>query len=170
MMRHFWPILSLLSLGLLLMQMSRSPAQRGGDDDPLFSPLEEQKMLAQFKHELARQKPDVRRLAVERRDVARKLLEAYFSEFAAGKTTVTDFVVEASRNLLEAELALADTKAERIAALERHWMWAKKGELINQPKFEAGTIGPGNYYRIKSLRLEAEYRLVQALTGPDRGE
>jgi RNA polymerase sigma factor (sigma-70 family) len=59
----------------------------------------------------------IRQLQVDRLDALRSNRDSRYSEFALGKTTVADYLIDAERRLLEAELELCTTDAERVATL-----------------------------------------------------
>ena len=124
---------------------------------------EEQKLIAKWRLELSENKSDLKKLARQRLDAARKNVEARFSEFATGRTTVADYLISAHRHWMDAELLVAVGKEQRITALENCWILAKKAEALYEPRFKAGTIGPANYYPIVVMRSEVEYALVKAM-------
>lgn len=146
-----------LALMALAFGIGHSLAQR---DE---TPEEEQKLIAKWRLELAENKPDLKKLARQRLDAARKSVEARFSEFATGRTTVADYLISAHRHWMDAELLGAVGKEQRIAALENCWILAKKAEAMYEPRFKAGTIGPANYYPLIVMRSEVEYALVKAM-------
>ncbi len=127
------------------------------------TPEDEQKAIAKWKLELAENKPDSKKLARHRLDAARRSVDARFSEFATGRTTVADFFINAHRSWMDAELLVATDKEKRVAALENCWILAKRAEALYEPRFKAGTVGPANYYPLVVLRAEVEYALVKAM-------
>ncbi len=159
MKKYLWPSLFLLALLALAWQVGRSQ-ERGDLTFP--EAFINSRDAAQVKRELATRKPDLRTLALEKRSAARSMLKWRFDEFAAGKTTIADFMLDAAEKLREAELAVCTTKAERLEALEQCWLVAKAADMINKAKFDAGTIGPANYYPVLYTRLQMEYDLVKA--------
>jgi hypothetical protein len=101
----------------------------------------------------------IRSLRVARVDALKKAEDTRFHQFETGKETVSDFVLHSSRLLLAAELELAETPRDRLAALQRTLERAKAIEKQNSEKFEAGTIGPAQYHLIPAYRLEVGDRL-----------
>jgi RNA polymerase sigma factor (sigma-70 family) len=127
------------------------------------APNMDQEWAERLKRELIQNKPDVRKLAVARVEAAHKLVDARMKAFLAGKVIPVDFLLDASRRLRDAELALAGPKKQRIAALERHWLLLKKVEEIDGEKFRAGSRGPIDYYPILVELHQAERDLVEAM-------
>lgn len=157
------PCLALLAaaVGLWTWQATRSQEEEPGFITSSGYPGNAE-WVARTKRELAVRSPSLRTLALEKRTAARKAFAARADEYAAGKTTIADFVLEAANKLREAELAVSATPGERVEALERCWLWAKWLEAINKAKFDAGTIGPNNYYPVVYARLHLESELISA--------
>lgn len=163
MTKHIRSILGCAVLTMLAFIVDTSLAQRPQVQlDPEPNPFDDKIWVLRMKLEFADRKPDLKKLAVARRDAARKVVVARFSEFASGGRAVTETIVEDSKRLLDAELAVPAVKQERIAALENHWLLTKKVEQIQKAKFDAGRIGPAEYYTIVGMRLEAELLLAKA--------
>ena len=98
---------------------------------------------------------------------ARDQVEARLKEFVAGKTTA-EFLADAERMLLEAELALATSKAARLDALERYWKVTWIAEQINRSKHESGSIAVTQYMNTLYQRLHAEWLLARMRDEPDK--
>jgi hypothetical protein len=128
------------------------------NDDWSFDPLLS-KELARDRFEVSRADP--RQLARARVEAARMALAAREEEFRAGRITV-DVLIDAARQVAEAELAVVAKPADRLAVLERHWRLARLADLLTAAKYRAGTVGPGDYAQVRYILLGAEIRLVQA--------
>jgi RNA polymerase sigma factor (sigma-70 family) len=92
---------------------------------------------------------------------AQEQYEGRWEEFITGKTTF-DFLAPWSGNWLKAELKLCHTKAEKIAAFERHFQRTEKAEKINKARLDEDVIPRTQYHQALYLRLEAEIWLVEA--------
>jgi hypothetical protein len=150
-------------LALLSFWMGKSYGQL--TEEEIANRREQEKQEARLKAELAgllRNPPDLEKLAAARVAAARKVADARMKEFMAGKVTPVEFFLDASRRLLDAELALDPGKKGRIAALERHWLVLRKAEEVNEAKFNVGTKGDVDFYPIVEARMEAEIALVKA--------
>jgi len=77
---------------------------------------------------------------IERRDVARKLVEAAKKEYDVGISKL-EAVLLAQNVLLEAELALAKTKAERIEILKQRLKNLRQLEQEVATKYQIGSHG-----------------------------
>jgi hypothetical protein len=98
--------------------------------------------------------------------VARELFYARAKQFIVGKKEVIpDFALAASRRLLEAELALSRTPADRVAAYERNWVRAKQLEVVARGKYESNVFDITQYAPAKFDRLEAELDWSRARAG-----
>jgi hypothetical protein len=122
--------------------------------DPLNS-----KELARAKFEATQSNPA--ELARAKLEAAFESYESRRKEFQAGRGTL-DILLESSRQLAEAELAVRDQQEDRVAVFE--WLWARALmiETINQVRFEAGRIDVPDYLQSRYGRLEAEIQWAQA--------
>jgi hypothetical protein len=102
-----------------------------------------------------------KKLMQARLEVARGELFARFEQFRAGPVTL-DFLLPASKRLLESELGVSDNRAEQVAALEQYWLQAHESEVVNTERYEAGRCAIQDYMEAKYLRLEAEIWLAEA--------
>jgi hypothetical protein len=100
----------------------------------------------------------VEELAKQRHEAAFITWASREKEFLAGRGTL-EFVHEAALSLLKAELALDGPPADRIAALERYWEFAKRDEEINRERFEHGRIPIQDFVDSSYQRIVAEIRL-----------
>jgi hypothetical protein len=106
--------------------------------------------------------PELRRLMIEHRDVLKQTVEAMQTKLNSGLDSV-EAVYEASIQLVEAELALATTREERLAALKANLEFCQKLELRAQDYQKAGLRNgdAANVLRAKANRLKAEIRLLR---------
>jgi hypothetical protein len=136
--------------------------RRAGKPLPLTGGLQER--LAEVLHapldtkEVARAKSeavraDVRRLARERREA-----------ILAGNECRRYFASATSERLLDAELALAGSKAERLAALERHWSRVAAIEVSVRESVETRlkTFTAADFWEARYDTLLAELLLAEA--------
>ena len=108
-------------------------------------------------------------LAKARRDpmekVHRYLWELYLvGANAPGRTmpVMSDLVKEAEARLLEAESAVSNKAADRLAAYEKQWEWRYVAELIKRRQFRSGYESRSALERARYARLGAEIRLLEA--------
>jgi RNA polymerase sigma factor (sigma-70 family) len=92
-------------------------------------------------------------------------------EYLAGKTTV-DFVLVASRQLLQAEVRNASNKKDgsSVAAYEDHAKRMRQIEEISKGKYEAGQIPITGFAQVTYARVEAEIKLEEARRASVPGE
>jgi hypothetical protein len=137
-----------------------SPGLLGGPEGPLPEGYHgDFREVPEARFEASRADP--RRLSLARLQAARTMFEERLEQFRAGRRTV-DVLLESSRWLLEAERAVARGAADDGAAFERHWRSALAIEEYTRGKFQRGTVGPGDYFKAKANRLEAEIGFAQA--------
>jgi hypothetical protein len=106
-------------------------------------------------------KSDVRDLLRQRYEAALVTWGSRAKEFLAGRGTL-DFLHEAALSLVEAELELDGSPADRLAALERYWEFTKRGEEINRGRYQDGRIAVQDLFESKYQRIVAEIRLGRA--------
>jgi hypothetical protein len=82
------------------------------------------------------------------------------SEYLAGRGTL-DILLESAAHLLEAECAVDDSRAARVAALERYWQQLWQAEQLAGKGYRDGRVKAADYFQVRDLRLGAELRLVQ---------
>jgi outer membrane protein TolC len=104
--------------------------------------------------------PDLKKLLQDRVEVARKGLKTSQAQVAAGQASMT-LVVDWSRRLLRAELALADKKADRVAARERYLEILKEAERMAKARHDAGRASPVEYLEATYERQSAEIALAR---------
>jgi hypothetical protein len=128
-------------------------------EDPFYDSIVTEVARSAF----AAGRADLRALAVERRDVARSGYRERMEKYRAGTQGGTlDLRLEAARQLLEAELAVRDDPAERLAAIERYWGQMSMAEDIVRRQYEVGRVSLAEYTRTRYNRLGAEMRMRAA--------
>ena len=88
-------------------------------------------------------------------------VEASRAAFLRGAVTV-DFPLDASRRLLEAELAMVSKRIDQCTAYQRHFDEMKTVEMITKELVYNDRFDIGGYLMTKAERLEAEVWLLQA--------
>jgi hypothetical protein len=104
--------------------------------------------------------PTVSELAKARLQAAREVYKGLIQERQIGRGDGSA-IAEWSPHLLEAELEVATTKADRLAALEAHLARMKDNEKIWQGRFDAGRVLAVDLTRARFARLDAELRLAK---------
>ncbi len=112
---------------------------------------------------------EVRKLQEKRRDVLRDALEGHEKLYQAGRAELGG-VIETSRHLLEAELALAAKDAERIAAHQRHLKTARALVELAMAKKKVARGTEVDVLDARALALEAEIGLLKAGGKPKKAE
>jgi hypothetical protein len=102
-----------------------------------------------------------RDLALARRDAARVCQQEQWENYQTGASGAP-VLFQASRKLLEAELAVLDDPAERVAARERYWEQTRIVEDVQRAKYEVGRVSLADVMQISYERLDAEIRLAEA--------
>jgi RNA polymerase sigma factor (sigma-70 family) len=103
----------------------------------------------------------IRKLQVERREALKQAEEARLQEFLAGRGTL-DLLLKISRLLLQAELDLAATAQQRIAAHAAHLKVAKEVDQFCEQRYHAGRMTPADFFQARAARLEAEIGWLKA--------
>jgi hypothetical protein len=103
----------------------------------------------------------IKALQKERRDALRDAIKATQKAYEAGRVTWDSFV-RVSRRLLDAELALATTAAERIAAHEAHVAILRNAEQLAKGRYEAGHLIFAEYQIARAARAKGEIELLRA--------
>ena len=96
----------------------------------------------------------------ERREVLRKLVDAAEQRYRAGAATL-EAAIRASNQLLEAELELADTKAERIAVHEKLVGNLQRLEQVAEARRAAAAAALEEVLEAKAARLKGEITLLR---------
>ena len=103
-------------------------------------------------------------LLKERRDTLRQLVETLEGQWRAGLTDGQLPILHARNELLDAELDLAKTREERIAAREKMVANLKVIEKAAEMQQRMGTTTPDTLLRAKAARLKAEAQLLREKT------
>ncbi len=104
---------------------------------------------------------EVRKLWEKRRDVLRQAIELREKLYRSGRVDLGE-VVETSKRLLTAELGLAATGAERIAAHERHLEKARAHVELAKERLERARGAHLQVLDAQDACLEAEIGLLKA--------
>jgi hypothetical protein len=113
---------------------------------------------------MARGDDELRKLQKERYNAALKELQIRNEAVAAGKDTPLDGIYDAAGRLLDAELDLAETPAERVAVRQKQ-VWLSKEVAATTKRFaDAGNpkVPPADVEKARSARLAAEINLLRA--------
>jgi RNA polymerase sigma factor (sigma-70 family) len=135
--------------------LAGEPADTSGADRPRVADTRKEKPKS------AARSAERTRLLKAKADAAKAMWQARWQEFLTGRTTV-DFLLPWSRHWLEAQLALSDNKADRVAAYQAHLDRMREAEKVTKAKFEAGQIAVSQYGQTTFHRLEAELWLLEA--------
>jgi outer membrane protein TolC len=111
----------------------------------------------------------IHKLQVERRDALKRAAECRWSEFEAGRGML-ETLLEVSRRLLKAELELATTKEQRIAAHADLLKVARQIDEITTARYEAGRVKEADHQEARAARLEAEIGWLKAGGGKEKKE
>ncbi len=113
----------------------------------------------------------IRKLQLQLRDVLKTALKERELELLGGRATVTD-VMALSEHLVQAELEVAATAKQRIAALAAHLKLAKVAEKLSEAGHEAGGITSVELNLVRAARLKAEIDWLRAggKDGDDKGK
>jgi hypothetical protein len=103
----------------------------------------------------------IHKLQIERRDVLKKAVAAMQEEYRAGRGTL-DLLVEGSKRLLHAELDLATTADQRIAAHANILKITRDMEQLARTRYEAGQLRTADLCEAQAARLEAEIGWLKA--------
>jgi hypothetical protein len=104
---------------------------------------------------------EVRKLQEKRRDLLREALEGRQKLYQAARSEMRD-VVETSRRLLKAELDLAETDAERIAAHEKQLEMAQALIEVAKARKAAARGTHADILDAEALSLELQIGLLKA--------
>jgi RNA polymerase sigma factor (sigma-70 family) len=109
----------------------------------------------------------LKKLLDERVEVAKVMAAARREEFVAGRGT-TDIMLEASRQLAEAELERARTRPERLAALEKYVKRAKEAYDVSKARFDHRILSTADFKQSEYARLSAEIWLEREKAKKDK--
>jgi outer membrane protein TolC len=111
----------------------------------------------------------IHKLHLERRDALKRAVECRWDEYKAGRGTLEN-LLNGSRLLLKAELDLANTKEQRIAAHAALLELARKVEKVSKERYEAGRVTEADHQDTWAARLEAEIGWLKAGGGKETVE
>ena len=104
--------------------------------------------------------PQIRRLLKERYDVAVNAYEWERKKAAAGKST-TEQIFHFAQMVVDAEVELAETPEQVIAARESRLKIAKQWEAETESRVQIGSLSPGDKNMARYWRLTAEIELAR---------
>jgi hypothetical protein len=156
-----WP-LSLALLGGTAAAQSPLPADISPVEDDSRAPLTLSKEWAKAKFEASQARPA--EIVQARRDVARECFQARRQRYLAGEGTL-DILLEASRDVAEAESAVNNSPAGRAVALAHAWAFPREADRLNTAGYEAARVKAADYQASRYARLLADSKLVEALAG-----
>jgi hypothetical protein len=106
---------------------------------------------------------DLRDLARARRAAIHSSLQERYEKYRAGAQDATlDLLLEAARQMLDAELADHDDPAERLEAVQRYWELSREAEKIVEAKYRVRRVSLADYAQAQGQRLDAEIRMQEA--------
>jgi hypothetical protein len=116
-------------------------------------------------------------LATARRDALAVRFEELKELYATGAnepgTSVTitlNLLLETGDQLVEAEFALSDKPADRLAVRANRWLVAWRTEQITASQFCVARVSRAALMQARGARLSAEIKLLEMLAGEDRSE
>ena len=108
---------------------------------------------------------DIKELKQAKVQTAREALQALDVQLKAGRVAPFDSAFATwTKRLLDAELALCENKADRLAAHEKYLKYVKELEGFVNEQFKARTCSIVNLKEAQYRRLEAELWLAEAKT------
>jgi len=103
--------------------------------------------------------PEARQLLLERREVLKQIADLQFKLYEREKAQFTS-VVLAQHELVEAELELAEQRAQRIAICERNVTTMQSLEAATQRLHGAAEVEMTDVLTGKAALLKAQARLI----------
>jgi hypothetical protein len=94
-------------------------------------------------------------------DAAKTEWDCLWKQCVAGRGTL-EILENASRRLLDAELALTSNKADHVAAWESQWQRTHQIYLINLARYNEGRIPLQDLEQSNYFQLDAEIGLERA--------
>jgi len=105
---------------------------------------------------------NVRALQQERVDVLQRAVELALEQYRAGTLDYRS-VHATQRDLLDAQLDIAETREERIGVLRSQLKVAKGSLAISEMRFESGQTSKLDVYQAKSAAIRIEIQLLKLL-------
>jgi outer membrane protein TolC len=103
---------------------------------------------------------ELKQLQKQRVATLARLVDVLTAQYKVGTVDYAG-VHQARRELLDAKLDLAETRAERVAVLEQQIKAAKQSLDVVQMRFNAGRVSEADVCRARAFCLETEIKLVQ---------
>src|SRR5262249_38924060 len=103
----------------------------------------------------------IKKLKEQRRDLLKKVLAAQLKAYESGGGTLKG-INETSRALLQAELALATNKEERVTAHKARLDQARKWEAMVAASYKIGGCTAAENLLAQADRVEAEIAWLEA--------
>jgi RNA polymerase sigma factor (sigma-70 family) len=103
----------------------------------------------------------IRKLQIERRDALKDVVTARQNEYEAGRGT-QDILLKSARLLLQAELDLATTAEQRLAAHAEYLKRIRQVEKYALELFDVGRIRTADKDMARATRMEAEIGWLKA--------
>lgn len=103
--------------------------------------------------------PEAKKLLLERRNVLKEIADIQSKAYASGEVQIHD-VLLTNRELLEAELGLAEQKDQRVAICERLAKTLEEIEAISQRRHASGEVTTIDVLKSKAARLKAQAQLA----------
>jgi hypothetical protein len=156
--------MAVLALAAILAGVAGLGAQPAGKgEDEIKLPVTEEAMIKAWLDAYPC-KPHLKVLLKERYEAALTECGTRWKEFLAGRGTM-DIMLEAFRNLRDAERELSPRKADQVAVLEAYWKRTKRIEEINNARYQAGRIPVSDWAQARYVRADAEIQLERAKAG-----
>jgi hypothetical protein len=129
-------------------------------DIPMLQPeTDDERELARARRAAERANPDD--LTRERLTLAGRIYPKDWEEVVAGRGSL-DRLLAASRQWLDAELALYADPAQQAAAWDRYWTRSKRTEFVNDARWRAGRVSESDALATRYVRLDAEIGWAEA--------
>jgi RNA polymerase sigma factor (sigma-70 family) len=105
-------------------------------------------------------------LARERVAAARQRLDAQKAFYEEGRITI-DRLIDASEKLMQAELNVSESKAQRVEAVQVHYRRIEEILKREQAELEVGRATQADVAEAKGSLLDAEFTLARELEAPE---
>ena len=147
--------------------------KRVAPDERLEKLLEDWKKPLKRPEEAARDKKPTpmtkerfQKLLKERRDMAEEVWKIRYALYKDGSNepgtnapTTLRMLLDASKQLMKAELELSKNKAERLEARKKHLKWAKETTNITEAHYRVGRVSRASFASALYEQLDAEIEL-----------
>ena len=116
-------------------------------------------------------------LATARRDALAVRFEVVKEWYATGANEPgvnapisLDHLLKIGAELGDADLALSNKPADRLAARARQWLLTWETERVTEAQFRVARVSRATLMQARGARLSAEIKLLEMLAGEDRSE